>query len=229
VMGLTGAGKSTIMNLLSGSDFAVGRRLRSCTHDVQLTEEFKFEGQTVVLIDTPGFDDTIRSEQEILIDVTNFLTLTYREGILLSGILYLHRITDNRAGGVAVRNFSMFRKLCGTETLKNVIITTTMWQKEDRETALEREEELKDDPNFFKCAIEAGASLKRHDRTLQSAQALLRDLVKNDPKALRAQRQVVDERKELDQTDVGIELAKEQRKIVEQYERKMRELETTMK
>ncbi|PVF93980.1 hypothetical protein CPB86DRAFT_72144, partial [Serendipita vermifera] len=229
VMGLTGAGKSTIVNLLSGSDFTIGRRLQACTNNVQLTEKFTFEGRSVVLIDTPGFDDTNRSEQEILIDITNFLTMTYRAGVLLSGILYLHRITDNRAGGVAVRNFSMFRKLCGAETLKNVVIATTMWQKEEREVALEREEELRNDPKFFKHAIGSGASLRRHDGGLQSAQALLRELVKNSPSALRVQRQVVDEKKDLDQTDAGIELAQEQQRIVEQYEKKMKELERTMR
>ncbi|PVF91296.1 hypothetical protein CPB86DRAFT_878600 [Serendipita vermifera] len=155
--------------------------------------------------------------------------MTYRAGVLLSGILYLHRITDNRAGGVAVRNFSMFRKLCGAETLKNVVIATTMWQKEEREVALEREEELRNDPKFFKHAIGSGASLRRHDGSLQSAQALLRELVKNSPSALRVQRQVVDEKKDLDQTDAGIELAQEQQRIVEKYEKKMKELERTMR
>jgi hypothetical protein len=128
-----------------------------------------------------------------------------------------------------VRNFTMFRKLCGAETLKNVVIATTMWQKEEVEIALEREEELQNDPNFFKYAIEEGASMRRHDGTLQSAQALLRELIKNDPKALRVQRQVVDEAKELDQTDVGLELAKERQKIAAQYEKKMKALEMSMK
>jgi hypothetical protein len=128
-----------------------------------------------------------------------------------------------------VRNFTMFRKLCGAETLKNVVIATTMWQKEDKDIALEREEELQNDPNFFKYAIGEGASLRRHDGTLQSAQALLKELIKNDPKALRVQRQVVDEAKELDQTDVGMELAKERQKITAQYEKKMKALQMSMR
>ena len=40
--------------------------LGSCTPEVQIADEFGLDGRTVTLIDTPGFDDTTRSETEIL-------------------------------------------------------------------------------------------------------------------------------------------------------------------
>jgi hypothetical protein len=32
-------------------------------------------------------------------------------------------------GGVAMRNFGVFRKLCGHNVLKNVVIVTSRWGK----------------------------------------------------------------------------------------------------
>ena len=40
--------------------------MESCTTDVKLANEFTVDGRTVILIDTPGFDDTTKSDAEIL-------------------------------------------------------------------------------------------------------------------------------------------------------------------
>ena len=50
--------------------------LESCTDSVQLSNEFTLDGRTVVLIDTPGFDDTSKSDTEILEIITAFLATT---------------------------------------------------------------------------------------------------------------------------------------------------------
>jgi hypothetical protein len=147
----------------------------------------------------------------------------YEKGVLLSGILYLHRISDNKAGGVAIRNFSLFRKLCGAETLANVVIATTMWDKIDKATGKRREEELRSSPKLFKPAMEKGAMLARHNGTYESAHEILGSLL-NQPTALRIQREIVDHKKELDQTDAGIELAKEQEQLEREHVKRMKEI-----
>jgi hypothetical protein len=55
--------------------------------------------QTVYLIDTPGFDDTNRSDTEVLKEIARWLVASYKGKILLNGIIYLHRITDIRMQG----------------------------------------------------------------------------------------------------------------------------------
>ena len=50
--------------------------LEPCTTEVQLSDEFTLDGRRVVLIDTPGFDDTPRSETEILQMIAAFLATT---------------------------------------------------------------------------------------------------------------------------------------------------------
>ena len=61
------------INLASGSNLRIGMGLESCTAEVQLSDEFTFDGRTVILIDTPGFDDTSKSDAEILEIIAAFL------------------------------------------------------------------------------------------------------------------------------------------------------------
>ena len=50
--------------------------LESCTAEVKLADEFVLDGRTVTLIDTPGFDDTSKSDAEILETIAAFLATT---------------------------------------------------------------------------------------------------------------------------------------------------------
>ena len=90
-MGATGSGKSTVstvclavmirgspdslqfINLASGSTLRVGMGLESCTAEVKLADKFTLDGRSVTLIDTPGFDDTTRSDSDILEMIAAFL------------------------------------------------------------------------------------------------------------------------------------------------------------
>ena len=47
--------------------------LRSCTEAVAATEPFDLDGRKVVLVDTPGFDDTTKSDSDILKLIADFL------------------------------------------------------------------------------------------------------------------------------------------------------------
>lgn len=94
-MGPTGSGKSTVsvsrghlyllavpniifqfINSIAGSNFTVSGNPASCTQTIQTAHCF-VEGREVDLIDTPGFDDTTRSEVEILNDIAGFLENQY--------------------------------------------------------------------------------------------------------------------------------------------------------
>jgi len=75
-------------------------------------------GDRLVLVDTPGFDDTNKSDLEILQMISNWLQNVYEKRIKLAGIIYLHRITDNRMAGTPHRNLRMFGQLCGDQAVK---------------------------------------------------------------------------------------------------------------
>ncbi|KII85056.1 hypothetical protein PLICRDRAFT_178816 [Plicaturopsis crispa FD-325 SS-3] len=219
VMGATGSGKTTFINLASGSRLRVGRGLQSCTGTIQVAQPFQLDGRSVTLIDTPGFDDTTRSDTDILKMIAQYLAVAYQNKHRLHGVIYIHRISDNRLGGVSRRNFKMFRELCGDTSLKNVIIATNMWGEVDLSVGEAREAELAREDMFFKPVLEKGAQLLRHENTLASAQALLRTILDNHPIPLRIQHELIDERKNIAQTAAGEELNRE---FIEQ-ERKHRE------
>jgi len=50
--------------------------LHSCTTTVQLSQQFELDGRQVTLIDTPGFDDTTKSDADILNMIAAFLATT---------------------------------------------------------------------------------------------------------------------------------------------------------
>jgi hypothetical protein len=61
------------INLASGSNLRVGGGLESCTSSVNTAQAFKLDGRSVTLIDTPGFDDTSKSDSDILRMIAAFL------------------------------------------------------------------------------------------------------------------------------------------------------------
>lgn len=139
----------------------------------------------------------------------------------LSGVIYMHRISDFRMGGISRRNFSMFRKLCGDDSLKNVLIVTNMWGEVDPAVGAAREAELRDKDLFFKPVLDKRAQLLRHDRTIQSAHAIISKIIGNHPAPLRIQEELVDQRMDISQTAAGTELNRE---LAEQAKKHMEEL-----
>ncbi|CAA7260918.1 unnamed protein product [Cyclocybe aegerita] len=228
VMGATGSGKTTFINLASGSNLRIGRGLISCTNVVQVAEAFELGGRTVTLIDTPGFDDTTKSDADILRMIGLFLATTYQQGKKLAGVIYIHRISDFRMGGISTRNFKMFRELCGESTLKNVVILTNMWGEVSREVGEAREEELATQDMFFKPVLQKGAQLLRHGNTRESAHLVLRHIIENRPLSLQIQRELVDQKKDISQTAAGAELNKELMLQIQKHQKEMKQLQKDM-
>ena len=154
-----------------------------------------------------------------------FNIIRYREGKKLAGVIYLHRISDFRFGGVATRNFKMFRELCGEKTLKNVVIVTTMWGEVTPAKGAAREAELATNTKFFKSAIDKQALLLRHDNTLSSAQSILCRIIHNQPLSLRIQDEVVTEGKDISQTAAGEELGRELAEQTRKFQAEMSALQ----
>lgn len=113
---------------------------------------FMFDGpprKRVFLVDTPGFDDSTRSDAEVLKETSAWLTRSYAENIRLSGIIYLHRITQPRMQGSAKSNIQLFWQLCGDNALRNVVLATTWWDVVEEGLGSKREQELKDKKEFW--------------------------------------------------------------------------------
>ncbi|KAG8852733.1 hypothetical protein FRB91_006067 [Serendipita sp. 411] len=75
VLGPTGAGKPTFINTLTQrGDLGIGHGIGPGTTTVQeIRSLHSIEGHSVIFIDTPGFDDAQKSDQEIMVIVKNSL------------------------------------------------------------------------------------------------------------------------------------------------------------
>jgi hypothetical protein len=94
-------------------------------------------------------------------------------------------------GGTARKNFKMFRELCGDENMKNVILTTTMWEKDNSDACEKREEQLKS--KHYKSIIDNGGRFARLFKEEESAHELLRLILDNEPTAIRLQEEIIDD------------------------------------
>ena len=175
-------------------------------------------------MDTPGFDDTHRTDGEVLELITRFLTIQYQLGIPLKGIIYLHRITDIRMQGSAFKNFQMFQKLCGEEALGNVVLLTTMWDKlKDEGEGLEREQNLRE--SFWHMMVEKNSYIAKFDGTKEMAEAVVTMLLGKQPVVLDIQRELHDQRKTLSQTAAGKDIMPTLQADLDESNEQIRQLE----
>ena len=131
-------------------------------------------------------------------------------------------------GGVARKNFRLFRKVCGDGTLKNVVIVTNMWGEVKQDVGESRESELASNELFFKAALDKGAHMLRHDNTVESAQRIVREILGNQPEPLLIQRETVDEGKSLAQTNAGLDLQAELDRQANKHREELTSLKSEM-
>ncbi|KAL4062801.1 P-loop containing nucleoside triphosphate hydrolase protein [Scleroderma yunnanense] len=206
VTGPTGAGKSTFIGRAVGRpEIGVGHDLESCTSEIRAVRYPHSDGErNIVLVDTPGFDDTFVTDTQILRNIANWLHYTYKQNVKLSGLLYLHRISDNRVAGTPLRNLNMFKELCGEDSFKNVILVTTMWDEILEDVGLQREEELQN--TFWQRMIKLGSSAQRFDGTEESAWKIINSISvspSRERSGLQIQREMVDQHRPVHRTSAG--------------------------
>lgn len=187
------------------------------------------EGENIYLVDTPGFDDTNRTDTDILEEIASWLERSYDANIKLAGIVYLHRIQDNRFSGSNTRNIHLFRELCGKDSLASVVLVTTMWDTLPADKAEEREEELKTKTEYWGDLVRHGCTVLRQDDGAASAQRIIRHILdQRRPVTLQIQEEIA-EGMDLHETGAGKVLKEELEKQQEMYEAKMALLEGQLK
>ena len=159
------------------------------------------------------------------------MSSNYREGELLSGIIYLHNITNHRIDGSPLRCLRMFQKLCGERSLQNVLLTTTQWSNVPQAQRESREADLRSG-NFWGGLLARGATLTRFMGTRESGLELIHKLMKKEPKPLDIQDQIVEGGMRLVETDTGkyindelISLQKKHQQDLEDLESKLQKAE----
>ncbi|CAG9940164.1 unnamed protein product [Clonostachys rosea f. rosea IK726] len=218
VLGRTGSGKSTFISRCTGKDTNISHGLFSCTDSLDVFD-MRWEGRHIYLIDTPGFNDTNRSEIDTLSVLATYLGASYSNGVRISGLLLLHPISDNRVSGTNLRTIEMVEAMCGFDRYDNLAIATTMWPehstKYERATLNAREAELAGSDKFYGSMISKGAVMFRHHGTdrkgyngeASSEKRILAHLIRRSdlhaPEVLRLQKELIDEKKTIGETSAG--------------------------
>ncbi|KAJ7587380.1 P-loop containing nucleoside triphosphate hydrolase protein [Mycena floridula] len=217
IMGPTGAGKSSFINTLMGNAaMKVGHELQSCTAQLDYTvlhsgqyPQLGVEGQhRIIILDTPGFDDTFETDYEILRRISVWLTHSYSEGMKLAGVVYLHDISQTRMLGSTRKNFELFRKLCGLKASPHIVLTTTKWDRVREDEGKRRETQLVE--KFWNGIIEQKAHMCRFLLTQESALEIIKQVISSADLAvegvnhsLSIQQELVAIEKRLAETDSG--------------------------
>ncbi|CAE6477543.1 unnamed protein product [Rhizoctonia solani] len=227
IFGATGAGKTSFVNDACGTNLLVDDNTPTRARDVKQSPVFQVDGRNVVLLDIPGPDDAHLSDTETLKRITRFLAASYQDGFKLTGIIYMHRITGTRFGGISRRTFNVFRKLCGKDSLSNVLLVTNMWSDPPTPQQIDRETELRTHVDFFKPALDEGATMvRRAHKDQRSAHDIIRMLLRKDPVAMEVQQELVDEGKILSDTVAERKVEHELLMAAEQYKAEMEVLKT---
>jgi len=221
VMGPTGVGKSTFINTLLGKDkdtMLVGHDISSCTSKIEyaiIDNPSPLEGHRVIIVDTPGFDDTFVDDVEILRRISVWLASSYDANMKLGGIIYLLSIGDKRMKGTTRRNLDMFHQLCGDKGLARVILGTTNWGEVDDNTGKMREQQLAKTFSNLMNASGSTRKLLRFHKTKESARAFLGVILERlkfrgneilNDNVLRIQNELVELNRNIPETEAGKKL-----------------------
>ncbi|KAF1830684.1 hypothetical protein BDW02DRAFT_650469 [Decorospora gaudefroyi] len=207
VMGMTGAGKSTFIEHCTKTPKSLsGHELISCTSQVSI-HTTTILGRTVHLLDTPGFNDSQRSDSETLQELAYWLTVAYERNIKLSGLVYLHCIRNNRFSGSAVRALDAFKEMCGEEAFCGVVLATTMWDTvsgSDNELAKAEKRHAEIHEKVRHNILQHGGRTVRLSAVEVDAKNILEHIISKDRRlTLAFQQQLVDENRLIHETDAG--------------------------
>jgi hypothetical protein len=159
-------------------------------------------GSKLLLIDTPGFDDSQRTDAEILTEIAQILSAQYQLGLELKGVIYIHRITDIRYSRSSVKTFEIFKNICGERALKNVLLITSRWNEVSESVREERERDLRD--RFWAYMLGRGSHMSRFHGDHDSAVSLVSQLLIKETVVLELQEELVSQSKKLGETAAGL-------------------------
>ena len=191
---------------------------------------FEYNGLKVHLINVPDFDDTTRSDTDILKCIASYFAATYQLDIKMDGIVYISPITERRMSSAAVKHLHLLFKMIGHDALSNVVLATSGWNKKtsrwecfsalgwnwglDRGKAEARENQLRE--GLWKPFIEGGSKVCRLDGGKEAALHILDVLLpggQREGQVLQIQRELVDDMKTLNETEAGHQLLKDIREL----------------
>ncbi|EMD41303.1 hypothetical protein CERSUDRAFT_89874 [Gelatoporia subvermispora B] len=175
----------------------------SLAYSLRFSEPFALDGRRVRLVLVPDLDrlEPLGNNAWILTALAKFLVSEYYAGRRISGAIYTHPIRERGIGPSVKRHIDMFRAICGREFSENVVVATTLWDRIDINNGAHNHEQCYQ--YHYKELVEEGATILEHNNALDSAQDIVRRLLRTQPEALRLQTELMEDGISLDQTNIG--------------------------
>ena len=126
--------------------------------------------------------------------------------------------------GTALRNFKMFKELCGEGFYENLVLGTTCWRllKEDAANVERREADLKDKGGFWHPMIAKGSLYERIPEEQGAAREVVSKLAAKQPAFLKSQNEMGEEGLFPEKVSAAKTLNEDMEKLREENEKNMR-------
>ena len=95
----------------------------------------------------------------------------------------------------------LFQELCGSNGLRNAILVTTFWNQVEPKLGLSKHKQLEE--NYWKRMIEHGSHTYAYRGSQAEAHEIINQILHNQSTALQIQRELVDQKRKLLQTEAG--------------------------
>jgi len=123
----------------------------------------------------------------------------------------------------------MFQKLCGNDSLKNVILVTTFWDQIPPDVGERREKELVLGPMFWKPMVERGSKVHRYHLNKSKATDIVKEVLRNQTTILDIQKELVDQHLVLKDTSAGQALTEDYSQHIRKLEAELTEIQEEVK
>jgi len=141
-------------------------------------------------MDTPGFNDSRRTDSEILEVIGTHLREAHANSIHLTAVIYLQWIHETRMRDSAIRNLRILKHLCGKEYYGNIVLVTSGWATPPKQVHISYETQLRTRDAFWGEFIKIGATFQRHTAGKESALEIVNHALGKTPSVLQFQREL---------------------------------------
>ncbi|KAF8451220.1 hypothetical protein BDZ91DRAFT_768456 [Kalaharituber pfeilii] len=211
ILGLSGTGKTSFIRSVTEdetvmvNDSMVGRIEKVRGYPATI------DGKTFTLVEPPAFDIDFTSAgdwEQVVKDLCMWLQDVNKQlssPIEITGILYFHRISDDRIAGSSKRALRLLQALCGKNYMRNVRLVTTHWDMVTQDVGEAREQELKSE--YWREMLDDGAETVPFQGEKDQGLNILSQLVqKHGDAKLQIQRELLEEGKQWEETQAAAAL-----------------------
>lgn len=184
---------------------------------------FQHKGRTIHLIDTPGINDTARTELDVLKEIAFWLSAAHDNGIQLNGIVYLHSIAVPKWAASCAKATTLLKAICGPQNYASIVLATTHWSSVPTEVGNKRHKELDESENMWGSLRKGGAELQYHSSGKLSAMKIINHLMARPKCTMAIQRELNSPGLKLSETEAGQEIVELWGEQLSVLEREIRE------